>query len=145
MSTEQSNEFAKYDGLNAVDLVRSMHEIQRRKEALEDDLKKINGEFDFLRITRIPAQMQDEGIERLSVAGVGRVSLTADMHVSVKAGEREKFFDWLRDNGRSDLIQENVNASTLKAAVKRMFANGEEVPEDMLNVSPFTRASITKA
>jgi hypothetical protein len=131
--------------MNAVDLVRSMYDIQQRKEALEDVLKRLNGEFDFLRISKIPARMQDEGIERLSVAGVGRVSLTADMHVSVKAGERDKFYDWLRDNGRGDLIQENVNASTLKAAVKRMFASGEEVPEDLLNVSPFTRASITKA
>lgn len=145
MSTEQETNYSEHDGKSAVELVRSMHDLQKRKEALEDQLTTINKEFDFLRITKIPARMQDEGIERLSVAGVGRVSLTADMHVSVKAGQKEHFFDWLRDNGRTDLIQENVNPSTLKAAVKKMFASGEEIPESLLNVSPFTRASITKA
>jgi hypothetical protein len=73
------------------------------------------------------------------------VSLTADMHVSIKADQKGPFYEWLRDNGRTDLIQENVNPSTLKATVKTMFKNGEEVPEHLLNVSPFTRASITKA
>lgn len=144
MSTEKELDFNKFDGLSLVDLVTAMYEVQRRKETLEEHLKDVNKEFDFLRITKIPEQMQDDGIERLSVAGIGRVSLTADMHVSVKAGEKERFFEWLRDNGRSDLIQENINPSTLKAAVKKMFANGEDVPDALLNVSPFTRASITK-
>jgi len=144
VSTEREIDFSKFDGLSLVDLVCAMYEVQRRKETLEEHLKDVNKEFDFLRITKIPEQMQDEGIERLSVAGIGRVSLTADMHVSVKAGEKERFFEWLRDNGRSDLIQENINPSTLKAAVKKMFANGEDVPDALLNVSPFTRASITK-
>lgn len=145
MSTEKQSDFSMYDGMSLVDLVTAMYEVQRRKETLEEHLKDVNKQFDFLRITKIPEQMQDEGIERLSVTGIGRVSLTADMHVSVKAGEKDRFFEWLRDNGRTDLIQENINPSTLKAAIKKMFANGEEVPDTMLNVSPFTRASITKA
>jgi hypothetical protein len=58
--------------------------------------------------------------------------------------KKAEFFDWLRDNGRGDLLQENINPSTLKATVKGLVKNGEEIPEDLLNVSPFTRASITK-
>jgi hypothetical protein len=145
VSTELQNEFSQYDGLSVVDLVTSMAALARNKEELEDSLKAINKEFDFLRITKIPGQMEDEGIDRITVNGVGRVSLTADMHVSVKAEKKAEFFDWLRDNGRADLISETVNASTLKAAVKGMYKAGEEIPEDLLNVSPFTRASITKA
>jgi len=140
------NAFSKYDGITSVTtLVAAMYAIQQRKEKLEEDLKELNKEFDFLRITKIPGCMEEEGVQRITVAGIGRVSLTSDMHVSVKAEQRERFFEWLRDNGRGDLIQDTVNASTLKAAVKKMFANGEEIPEDLLNVSPFTRASITKA
>lgn len=145
MSTEQTNEFAHYDGKTLVELIEAMSTLQNRKEAAEAQLKLINKEYDFLRITKIPAQMEDEGIERMSVAGIGRVSLTADMHVSIKAEMKERFFEWLGDHGRGDLITENVNPSTLKAAVKGMYKSGEEIPEDMLNVSPFTRASITRA
>lgn len=143
MSTE--NEFSQYDGLTLVQLIEAMYEIQKKKESLEGDLKDLNKVFDFLRITKIPAKMDEDGVDRISVAGVGRVSLTADMHVSVKADMKEKFYEWLRDNGRGDLLQETVNPSTLKAAVKGMYKKGEEIPDDLLNVSPFTRASITKA
>lgn len=130
--------------MSTVELIAAMSTLQNRKEALEEQLKILNREYDFLRITKIPTRMEDEGIDRINMPGIGRVALTADMHVSVKAGMRDKFYEWLRDNGRTDLIQENVNPSTLKAAVKKMFRDGEEIPEGMLNVSPFTRASITR-
>ena len=144
MSTEMENEYSKYDGVSLVDLVHAMSTLQNRKEALEDQLKIVNKEFDFLRITKIPAKMEEDGVDRINVTGIGRVSLTADMHVSVKADHKSEFFTWLRDNGRGDLLQENINPSTLKAAVKKMFREGEEVPDQLLNVSPFTRASITR-
>ena len=144
MSTEQTNEFQQYDNLSLVDLVHAMSTLQNRKEAAEEQLKLINKEYDFLRITKVPTTMEDDGVDRINVTGVGRVSLTADMHVSLKADKKQDFFVWLRDNGRGDLLQENINPSTLKAAVKGMVRNGEDMPVDMLNVSPFTRASITR-
>lgn len=142
MSTE--NEFAEYDKMTLVELVREMRNVQSAKESAEDVVKALNKKFDFLRITKIPQVMEDEGIQRLSVDGVGRVSLTADMHVSVKEGQKEAFYSWLRDNGREDLIQPTVNSSTLKATVKNMVKQGEVFPDELLNVNPFTRASITK-
>ena len=145
MSTDQENEYSQYDGLSLVELVHAMATLQNRKEAMEDQLKLINKEYDFLRITKVPATMDDDGVDRINVTGVGRVSLTADMHVSVKADQKAAFHEWLRDNGRGDLLQENINPSTLKATIKGMFKSGEDIPETLLNVSPFTRASITKS
>lgn len=145
MSTEQQNEYAHYDNQSLVDLVHAMSTLQNRKEAAEEQLKIINKELDFLRIVKIPSKMEDDGVDRINVTGVGRVSLTADMHVSIKAEMKERFHEWLRDNGRGDLLQENINPSTLKATIKGMFKKGEEVPDDLLNVSPFTRASITRS
>jgi hypothetical protein len=141
----EPNEFANCDGMTLMELIREMRRVQMAKDEAETELKKLNKHFDFLRITKVPQMMEDEGIRNLNVEGVGRVSLTADMHVSIKDGQKESFYEWLRDNGRSDLIQPNVNPSTLKATVKNMVKEGEVVPEEMLNVSPFTRASITKA
>ena len=143
MSTD--NELAVYDGMSLIELIKEMRRIQTEKDEVESDLKQYNKHFDFLRITKIPQVMEDEGIKNMNVEGVGRVSLTADMHVSVKAEMKEAFYLWLRDNGREDLIQPTVNSSTLKATVKNMVKQGEEIPDDLLNVSPFTRASITKS
>lgn len=142
MSTD--NKFAKYDGMDLVNLVMEMDDVRKQKESLEETLKGVNETFDFLRITKIPTVMNDENIDRISVKGVGRVSITADMHVSIKADKKDDFYQWLRDNGRTDLISETVNASTLKASIKKMFKEGEIPPEDLLNISPFERASITK-
>ncbi len=138
------NPYSEYDKLSLVELVREMKAVQSAKESAEAVVKELNKKFDFLRITKIPQVMEDEGIPRLTVEGVGRVSLTADMHVSVREGQKEAFYDWLRDNGREDLSQPTVNSSTLKATVKNMVVQGEEYPQELLNVSPFTRASITK-
>lgn len=140
----EPNEFHEYDGMELLELIREMRRVQTEKEQVEADLKKYNKHFDFLRITKIPQMMEDLGIRNLNVDGVGRVGLTADMHVSIKEGNKEAFYLWLRDNGRADLIQPNVNPSTLKATVKNMVKEGEIIPDDLLNVSPFTRASITK-
>jgi len=140
----ETNEFAQYDGMSLMELIREMRRVQLAKDDTEAELKRHNKVFDFLRITKVPQMMEDEGIRNLNVEGVGRVSLTADMHVSIKEGQKETFYEWLRDNGRADLIQPNVNPSTLKATVKNMVKEGEVVPEEMLNVSPYTRASITK-
>lgn len=142
--TALNERLAKYDNLSLVELVHEMADVRAKKDSLEAALKEVNEEFDFLRITKIPTQMRDDGVDRIAVAGVGRVSITGDLHVSIKAEKKEAFYDWLRDNGREDLISETVNASTLKATVKKMFQSGEIVPEDLLNVSPFERASITK-
>ena len=140
----QDDRFAKYDNMDLVSLVVEMNNLRLEKESMEEAAKKINEVYDFLRITKIPTVINDEGIDRISVKGVGRVSITADMHVSIKADKKEAFYTWLRDNGRTDLISETVNPSTLKSSVKKMFQNGEIPPEELLNISPFERASITK-
>lgn len=139
-----NEKFAHYDSMSLVELVHEMAGVRAKKDSLESALKEVNEEFDFLRITKIPTVMHDEGVDRIAVSGVGRVSITADLHVSIKADQKEAFYEWLRDHGRSDLISETVNASTLKATVKNMFKSGEVVPEELLNVNPFERASITK-
>ena len=144
MSTDQVLVYSEYDSLTLVELVVAMDAVQKQKDVLEEQLKEVNKRFDFLRITKIPTRMEDEDVKNINVASIGRLNLTADMHVSIKTECKSQFYEWLRDNGRSDLLQETINPSTLKAAVKNMFKSGEIVPETLLNVSPFTRASITR-
>lgn len=134
----------EYAGLDLLTMIAKMKEVSAIKEKQEDKLKNINAAYDVLRLELIPAKMEEEGIERLSVAGIGRVSLTGDMYVSTRKDHIEEFYGWLRDSGLGDLIQETVNSSTLKAFVKKRIQAGEPVPEDFVKVTPFTRASITK-
>lgn len=133
-----------YQTWELLPLIKEMKEYAAKKEALEGELKIINARYDVLRLEVIPERMDSEGIENLKVEGIGRVSLTADMFVSVKGGAKQGLFDWFNSNKLGDLIQPTVNASTLKAFVKRRIKEGKDYPIDFLNVTPITRASITK-
>lgn len=125
-------------------LVERMQELGQQKTNLEDQLKVVNAWYDVLRMEAIPTAMEDAGIERVAYDGIGRVSLTPDVLVSVKSGAKDDLFEWLDQHKFGDLIQPTLNSSTLKAFVKGRIKKGEELPNDFLNVTPIVRASITK-
>lgn len=135
----------QHKGKTLKDLVLAMQKAQFRKVAIEADLKNANAEFDVLRFELVPEKMDEDGVERVSYDGVGRVSLTPDLRVNTPAGAKPNLFKWFKSHKLSDLIVPTVNASTLKAWVKQRMKEGKELPpSEMLNVTPITRASITK-
>jgi hypothetical protein len=133
----------KYADMTTIDIVRAMASLAKDKESKDAELSKIAAEYDYVRMNLIPARFEDEGIDGMTIDGVGRVSLTGDLFVSCLAANREALYSYFRDIGKGSLVVETINASTLKATVKAMMKKGEEIPE-MIKVTPFTRASITK-
>lgn len=144
-SATENNEFeSKYSSMELEDIIRSMKVMMSDKEAVEETLKVINKEFDYLRLSLIPKIFEDRGISNMKLDGIGRVGLTADIYASIPADKREEAYQWLSDTGHGDLIGSTVNASTLKAFLKGQLLKGEELPDGLFKVTPFTRASITK-
>lgn len=133
----------RYKNTPLNELIRAMHGVRQVKDEYDDALKNINAHYDVLRIELIPAKMEEEGIERIAIEGIGRVSLTADMYVGVT--DKTGLFDWLRKHKLGSLIKEQVPSATLKAFVKNRIIKGAPVPTELVKVTPFTRASITKA
>lgn len=124
-------------------LVVTMDATQGVKDGAEAELSLLQAEFDLLRLELIPAKMEEEGVETVRYEGIGRVALTGDMYAQTL--DKEALYAWLRENNLEDLIQPNVNASTLKATIKARIKKGEETPpEDVVKVTPFVRASITR-
>jgi hypothetical protein len=80
----------------------------------------------------------------MNIDGVGRISLRADIYASVKSGMKETAYTWLSDVGAGDLIQDSVPPSTLKAFLKNRLKAGEDIPEDLFNVTPYQQATLTK-
>lgn len=118
-------------------LADRLEEISKTKSAVQSA-------YDYVRITLIPGLMDEAGIRTVTFDGIGRVTLTGDAHIHVPAAQRLELHDWLTANGYDDLISQTVNASTLKAWAMGRMKQGEEIPE-IIKISPFTRASITKA
>lgn len=130
--------------LTTLELIHRFNELRLHKEGLEADLKEVNGEYDFIRLALIPERFEDEAIGKMTVKGIGTVSISHDMHVSLRADRKGEALQYLKDIGKGSIVQESVNSSTLRAVVKQMVKDGEVVPDELFNIHPFARASITK-
>lgn len=129
--------------IGAVEMARFMNELMQANEMAEELKSTIGKVYDWVRTGILPEKMDEEGLELLKVEGVGRVSLTSDVNVAVV--NKDESFKWLESSGHGDMITETVNASSLKALIRRLIRDGKEVPEAIYRVTPFTRASITKS
>ena len=126
-------------------LCAKMKELQERKDTLETEVSSINKELDEYRLRKIPEMMETLELKNATFDGLGRVQLASDLYASTREGKKEAAIQWLRDCGYENMVTETYNASSLKALFRRQIAEGVEIPDDLFNVSPFTRASIVKA
>jgi hypothetical protein len=135
-----------HKGKKAVNLAAEQVSVQNALEYLDSLHKILQAEFDAIRMRLLPDAMEEEHLASpMTVNGVGRVTLTPDLQVSIKAEEKDHFYGWLRKKKFGDLITEGINSSTLKAFCKGRIEDGKDLPGEMLNLSPITRASITRA
>lgn len=126
-------------------LLREFKAAKDLKEAADFLAKEAGRQYDFLRLALVPERFDSEGISNMKVDGVGRVQLASDLYAGIIKGSEEKAFEWLGDNGRGDLVKQTVNSSSIKAVLKKMLVEGEEIPAELFKAEPFTRASIVKA
>lgn len=132
----------RHEEKKLVELAERMAMVQQLDEYLDNLGKYLHAELDVLRLQLIPEAMEKENLESpVNVAGVGRVSLTGDLYVGVN--DKIEFYKWLHENNLGDLITESVNSSTLKAWAKGRIKEGKPLPNDLLKLTPITRASIT--
>lgn len=100
---------------------------------------------DFLAENIIPERMDDEGFDTVKIAGIGRLQVKSDIRCACPAAHRDELADWLRDHNHGALVSTTVNSSTLKAFVKEQMKEGKAYPENLLNITPYSKASIVKA
>ncbi len=127
---------------SVVDIAKIQYAVSEALEAADRLKKELQKCFDFIRYVATPEAMDE--IENIRVEGVGTVYLTSDYNVSIVKDQKEAAHDWLTENGHEDAIIETVNSSTLKSIIKKHLAVGDELPEGVFNVNPFTRAQIKK-
>lgn len=143
--TADSMDMHSYEQLMEMD-IRDLAILQQRYKELHELMDKnksnVGVVFDMIRTNVMPLKMDEAGVATITLSGIGRVQLTDDLRVKVL--DKDKQFEWLEQNGNQDLISETVNASSLKALLRRLMREGEAIPGDTFEISPFTRASIVK-
>jgi len=124
------------------DLIDEMDQIRKQMDAIDEVWKPLQKRYDQLRLGDIPAEMAAEDITSIK-GGFGRCTLQSDLHVS--APDKIRLHQWLEETGNEALIIPTVNAQTLKAFCKEQMGKGTDLPSEVLNVTPFSRAVIYKA
>jgi len=144
-ATAQENNMSKL-----TDLIERMKELGDELDALEEQAKPLQKEYDQLRLELIPGEMAEEDIRSVT-GGFGRCTLTSDLYVTVK--NKGAMHMWLNDTDNEAMIVPTVNAQTLKAFCKEQLAKAAKIedpeeaakvlpPEEVLKVTPFSRAVI---
>ena len=135
-------DFSKYT-LN--DLIRAQHYCRQEWDKYKEIATQWNKMYDHLSIRVVPDRMEEEGEEGKKLKGIGRVELRADMWT--KTVDPNALKDWLEANDMGDIIVPSVNGSTLKALIKEQMQKkgGSVPPEEIVAVTPYTRAVIVKA
>lgn len=128
---------------NLLTLAAEMARVQGEIDRLQEAKKELQRMYDTLRITDIPAAMDETGIDKLTLAGIGTLYLSADVRATVYKDTKMEAYQWLEDNGYGDLIQPYVFPQTLKAWAKERLKAGDKLP-DMFVIEPFQMAKILK-
>lgn len=128
---------------NIIEMARRMRALQEEKDEMDEKWKEITRELDDLRLKQIPEAMSEADIRTLTIEGIGRVQLAMDVYASIK--DKEAGYAWLEEHGYDGLLTTYVQPSTFKAAVKEAIRSGQEFPDELFSITPFTRASIVKA
>jgi len=127
------------------ELAEAVRDLKAEIKSREAATKKLKATLEEIQTEILPAKMEAEGMQTVTVAGVGRLSNAPQFRASVKAEHKMDMQEWLRINGFGEMIQETLNSSTLKAWVKEQMEEGNEVPTDYLNLHSFDLVTLTKA
>lgn len=127
-----------------VQLAREMKKLLTEKENLTFAAHICQKRLDEIRLTELPEAMDNAGFEKMTIADVGTVYIRADLFASIPAAVKEEARAWLVDNGHGDLISTTINGSTFRAWCKEQIKMGEQLPDNLFKVTPYTMAVITK-
>lgn len=134
---------------NSIDLQMAdrLQELRDEKEQLELSLKETNAMIEAVEQDLIAAMVTAE-LDSFKRNG-HTYSLKVETYASAKADRKEELFEALRNNNAGSLVQEQVNANSLRAFVKELKANNDdEIPEwivDYINVYDKTKIAVRKS
>src|SRR5574344_935252 len=127
-------------------LADRLQELRDEKDALDTRTKEVNAELEKIETQLVDAMVTAE-LDSFKRNGHS-YSLKNDTFASAKADCKEELFAALRNNDAGDLVQEQVNANSLRAFVKELKANNDdEIPKwiaDYINVYEKTKIAVRK-
>ena len=91
------------------DSCNKLLETQKKIEATEEELKKLKDVETTLSEQTIPNLMQQAGVELIKLTGGISVEVKPFYSARIPASRSEEAFNWLREHGHGDLINNQVS------------------------------------
>ena len=132
------------------DQVQMLEGVSNRIDISEKNLKDLKKEFERLSGEIIPTMMAEMGLSHLKLMDGSSVDVKPNYSASISIANREKAFNWLRENGLGDIIKNEISVAfgrneDNKAADYAALAEERGFqPTQKLKVEPMTLKALVR-
>jgi len=130
--------------------IKQMQIIQKDIAQNEEYLKQRKQELEQISGEAIPTMLSEMGLSYLKLADGSSVEVKTNYSASITLANKEKAFNWLRENGLGDIIKNELTVSfgrneDNKAAAYAELAKGQGYqPTQKLKVEPMTLKALVR-
>ena len=130
--------------------IKEMQALQQQLELQEDAVKQKKKDIEYLSGEVIPTMLSEMGLSYLKLSDGSSVEVKTNYSATITQANKEKAFNWLRDNGLGDIIKNDVTVSfgrneDNKAADYAELAKGQGFePTQKLKVEPMTLKALVR-
>ena len=109
---DQQNTMKKTDNIQSLaDQVEKLDSLTKRLELQEQNMKNTKKELEHLSGEVIPTMMAEMGLSHLKLMDGSSVDVKPFYSANITVANKEKAFNWLRDNGLGDIIKNEISVS----------------------------------
>ena len=109
---DQQNTMKKTDNIQSLaDQVEKLDSLTKRLELQEENIKNTKKELEHLSGEVIPTMMAEMGLSHLKLMDGSSVDVKPFYSANITVANKEKAFNWLRDNGLGDIIKNEISVS----------------------------------
>jgi len=130
--------------------IKEMQSIQKDIEQNEEYLKQRKKDLEQVSGEAIPTMLSEMGLSYLKLADGSSVEVKTNYSANITQANKEKAFNWLRENGLGDIIKNELTVSfgrneDNKAAEYAELAKGQGYqPTQKLKVEPMTLKALVR-
>ena len=148
---DQENVLQKTTSLQSLaDQVERLEGVSSEIENAEEKLKLLKQKHDYISGEVIPTMMSEMGLSHLKLIDGSTVDVKPNYSANISVANREKAFQWLRENGLGDIIKNEISVSfgrneDNKAADYAALAEERGFqPTQKLKVEPMTLKALVR-
>ena len=148
---DQENVIQKTGNIQSLaDQVEALQGLEEDIKRSEENIKKLKKKSEHISGEVIPTMMSEMGLSFLKLSDGSSLEVKTNYSASITQANKEKAFNWLRENNLGDIIKNEILVSfgrneDIKAADYAELAKGQGFqPTQKLKVEPMTLKALVR-